>query len=411
MLARSVPLLGKRLGNPEPEEASPLFPVEGPRPFPVPASNALLIHSIPRIGKATSSIFGLDEMPLVDSLFQKETAMSDHIACSFFSSALDNHPTHWMGSWSKLTSSFSRDRRPGSHPEGRDPKRLLPAICGATFKQQCTRSGDSVLSIHLAILDFDNCREFPDPSGATHPSGRPKVLKVCVAAPARISDVCQELDRRGIAAYGWSTWSSTPLWPRFRLVIPLEASVSPEVWPQATEFLMDACGLRRWIGCIDLPVLRDTARLHFLPAQRPEGPPVERRLVDGSLLILPDMEALARMTPPKKALQAWQLEAIVRRAGPHRQGAVGGRDSDLRAIDAVGLLESMGCRVGVARPWKGGTMQRTTCPWASEHTHQMDDDSGVLFVEPGRRPSWHCSHSHHLHLGLMDLLAFAGVGR
>jgi len=86
-----------------------------------------------------------------------------------------------------------------------------------------------------------------------------------------------------------------------------------------------------------------------------------------------------------------------------------GNPLDLRTLDAMRLLESINCRVGPGRPWGSGMKHRTSCPWFEEHSHQANDDSGVLFMEPGRWPAWHCSHSHHSHLGLADLLEAAGV--
>ena len=78
---------------------------------------------------------------------------------------------------------------------------------------------------------------------------------------------------------------------------------------------------------------------------------------------------------------------------------------------ALRLLEALGCEVGPARPMGGATKHRTTCPWPSEHTHGLDDDSAVLIMEAGTWPSWKCLHSHHAHLGLFDLMEAAGVLR
>lgn len=352
-----------------------------------------------------------------------ETAKSGYLSCTFFPTVLDTHPRVWSGTWHALCRGFARDRMPAPHPANADSKRYLAAICGATFAQGATRAGANVESVQLAILDFDNSEEVPDPMGRKHPSGRPVLLKRAIEAPATVNPVCDELQRRGIAGYAWGTWSSTQLWPRFRLVIPLKTAVLPEFWGTCTDWILDATGLNRWRTALDLPVLRDTARLHFLPARRPGASTVERREIVGDILEPPTSEALACVEPPKPMLQPWQQAALAMRdAADFATGAgkiswarrfrdSNGRPADLQAIDGVHLLESINCRVGPGRAWGAGTKHRTSCPWFEEHSHRLDDDCGVLFIEPGRWPAWHCSHSHHSHLGLVDLLEAAGMLR
>jgi hypothetical protein len=344
------------------------------------------------------------------------------LTCSFFRTALDNQPIPWRGTWEALVDSFGHDRAPAPLPDGHDPKKGLPGICGATFQAAAPRACANVVHLQLVLLDLDNAEEYL--TGVTHPSGRPVIAKRPCPAPALLGPVCDELERLGIAAYAWSTWSHTPGWPRFRLVIPLAAPVRPEVWGQLGEWSISAAGLAPWRTCMDLPVLRDTARLNFLPAQRPGGPTVERRQVQGRILTPPTHEELAQLAPPRAELATWQQEALARRGGSRTGAGAGmdgrfawanrfrgadGRPLDLRGLDALRLLGVLGCKVGPGRPTAGGVKHRTTCPWPAEHSHGLDDDSGVLFLEPGKWPAWRCSHSHHAHLGLFDLLEAAGV--
>jgi len=352
------------------------------------------------------------------------SAPAEGLSCSFFASALDNQPRPWRGTWEILAQSFRRDRQPSLHSPELDSKKFLPAISGATYAPGNTRCRASVLSLHLAVFDVDNAEERPDPSGAIHPSGRPMMVKLPVAAPTTLDLVCNELERLGIAGYCWSTWSSTAEWPRFRVVLPLAQTVDPEVWGQATEWLIAVTGLNRWRGCLDLPVLRDTARIHFLPARRPGAPPVHRREVKGEILMPPARGALAKIAPPKPSILSWQEDARTarndsfcsttkagKRSWARRFRGSNGQALDLATLNGVRLLEALGCKVGPGQPWNNGTKHRTTCPWPDEHTHGLNDDSGVLFLEPGRWPAWHCAHSHHAHLGLVDLLEAAGCLR
>lgn len=85
---------------------------------------------------------------------------------------------------------------------------------------------------------------------------------------------------------------------------------------------------------------------------------------------------------------------------------VGGHPVDFNFIDLISLLATRGIRVGGARNYKGGARWRCSCPWAQEHSGGIDDDSAVVIQTPGNWPSFHCSHSHHSHLGLKDVIEF-----
>lgn len=196
---------------------------------------------------------------------------------------------------------------------------------------------------------------------------------------------------------------------------------APDVWPNLIAWVLSSTGLSKWRDAFDMPCALDAARLNFLPSRRPGGPPVERRIVSGEILAPPSADKLPLCGIPQQKRQPWQRKALAKREGScpvSRPGKCSwavrfrssdGKPLDLRTMDALRLLESLGCRIGPRRAWSGGTKYRTTCPWAMEHSHQLDDESAVLFMEPGRWPPWHCSHSHHAHLGLVDLLEAAGV--
>lgn len=335
---------------------------------------------------------------------------------------MDKHPRGHESTWPALCRALEVDRMPGHHPQGADPKKYLPGLLGATFSPS-VRAARNVVSLQLALFDFDNAESIPDPTGAVHPSGRPVMVKRQIAHPAVMGHVCEELERRGIAAYAYSTWSSSPEAPRFRIVIPLAMTVVPDLWPRLVAWLMDRTGIARWREAIDLPCTLDTARLNFLPARRPEGTPVEQYRVEGKVLVLPSADVLSAHEVARVELQPWQREALAKRgvscpvtssdrcSWARRFRSSDGRPLDLRTLDAVHLLEVLGCRVGPGRAWGSGVKHRTSCPWPQEHSHDLDDDSAALFLTPGRWPEWRCSHSHHAHLSLVDLLEAAGVLR
>ena len=340
------------------------------------------------------------------------------IRASHFSTALSNRPQSWRGTLETLWASLDKDRKPARHPEGADPKKYLPALSGAIYEPGQTRGKSNVSGLQLLILDVDNAMEVP--AGEYHPSGRPKLAKVRIECPATIADFREPLSRQGIAAYLYSTWSSTEQWPRFRAVIPLAVPVPADYWPNLVAWTLTKANLLRWTRCIDLPCVQDVARLNFLPAQRPGGPQVERCIIPGDLLVPPEPAELLLHGVLKRELAPWQVQALEEtlpvcpavRSGKcsfaKRFRTRDGQPVDVRRLDVIRILVNLGCSVGPGRPWGPCTKYRTTCPWHSEHTDGLDDDSAVLFVEPGRWPRWHCSHACHAHLGLVDILETAG---
>jgi hypothetical protein len=135
--------------------------------------------------------------------------------------------------------------------------------------------------------------------------------------------------------------------------------------------------------------------------------------VEGNLLFVP-LDQLKEMEVPDLPRQPWQEEILRARAATasnwHQGYQVKQRPADFRSLDLVRLLRALGVKVGRPQSYSGGTKWRTHCPWASEHTHSLDDDCAVVIHVPGHWPIWRCAHSHHAHLGLRDLLeAFGGA--
>lgn len=334
------------------------------------------------------------------------------IRCSFFRGARDNQPSAWSGNWAELLRCLNRTYSPRHGLSGDEAKKSLRAIAGATFSPGSTRARAHVHALNLLILDFDNTVSLASPGGERHSSGSPVMVKVRTPDAATVDEVAAHLEGRGQASFLWSTWSATPEWPRLRAVVPLASPCAPQVWEAFTEYAMEVLDLNRWRPCIDLPALRDTARMNFLPGA-PDTTSIQRREVHGRPLMVPSA-GLETVEVPASPIPNWQQERTAERkreghAWAKRFRSSDGSPLDLRTLDAIRLLEHLGCEVGPPRAGNGSTKHRTTCPWWTEHTHGENDDSAVLFLEPGRWPAWHCSHSHHAHLGLVDLLELAGV--
>lgn len=340
--------------------------------------------------------------------------MSTPIRCSFFNGARDNEPRPFTGTWAELRERMEATNAPRRGASGDDAKRSLPAISGTRFKPGTTRGRENALELGLVLFDFDNSEEeptgefWPDPRTG-EPSNRPRLRKVMIPEPVTFDEVQEALRGAGVDSYTWSTWSNRPAWPKFRVVVPLAQPVPAEMWEAASEWALDRLGFRSFVRGLDLPVLRDIARLNFLPGA-PDPETIRRGETRGGPLAVP----LDRITPaavPPLPLAPWQAQAQADRKAQADAGhrwwmpyRVGGRPVDFNVLDLPALLTGRGLEVGPPKAYKGGTRWRCTCPLGQEHSGGMDDDSAVIIQTPGQWPSFRCAHSHHAHLSLADVI-------
>ncbi len=335
------------------------------------------------------------------------------VRCSFFGGAFDRVPRPWRGTWSRLAVGLDRTFSPQAGTEGAEAKKTLPALCAAGFRSGAFRSRDGVEELGLLILDVDNTTEvqtgeyWSDPRTG-RPTARPVLRKVPIEVPVTLHELGLVLRNAGVASCSWTTWSHTPEWPKSRVVIPLAGSVPADFWPRATEWVIRETPIGQIVRGLDLPVLRDVARLHFLPGS-PDPRSIRRIRTYGHPLEIP-LDALQEVRVEPLPVPAWQVDLITRRnaddEGTHwaSRYRVGGQPIDFQALDLAALLAGRGVKVGQARVYGAATKWRSHCPWAHEHTNGLDDDSAVVIQELGRWPIFRCSHSHHAHLGLRDVL-------
>ncbi|WLT31127.1 hypothetical protein [Geothrix sp. PMB-07] len=345
---------------------------------------------------------------------EKRGGAAGCLKCSFFNGARDNSPRLFTGTWLHLRERLEAANTPRRGTEGDEAKKSLPAISGTRFKAGAKRGRENALELGLLLFDFDNSEEeptgefWPDPRTGMA-SNRPKLRKVMIPEPVTFEEVQEALWDAGVDSYTWSTWSNRPAWPKFRVLVPLAHPVPAELWEAASEWAINRLGFGVIRRGVDMPVLRDTARLNFLPGA-PDPGTIRRGETQGEHLAIP----LARITPaavPPLPVAPWQADIQAERKARKDAGdgwwkpyRVGGRPVDFRALDLVSLLTAKGIRAGAPRAFKSGTRWRCSCPLAQEHSGGMDDDSAVIIQTPGQWPSFHCSHSHHAHLGLQDLI-------
>ena len=88
--------------------------------------------------------------------------------------------------------------------------------------------------------------------------------------------------------------------------------------------------------------------------------------------------------------------------------ATGTKPSPQGEPPIVGILRTLGMTVAPAKDLGDGTGFRMTCPWSSDHTDAVDDQSGFLTLWPDGEPRhWNCRHSHCAHRTIGDVLALA----
>lgn len=328
------------------------------------------------------------------------------ISWSLFKGARDNDPDRHNGTWDDLVKTLTTVRPAPKKKDLGEAKKSVPAFSGTAFFDGTTRATENAEGVHLLIFDFDNTIEVPI-DGQFHKSGRPKTHKVPIGNPARPEDVVDRLTAMGIAAVVYTTWSNSPQLPKFRVVIPLQSQVSPAYWTEATEWAMGSLGFEVWRdgAAIDIPVLRDTARLNFLPCA-PDPKSVRVWELKGKHFSIPT-EALKTFVVPERSKPDWQKPRPKTNPRTGRDWWASYR-VDFKTLNLEGMMRSMGVEVGKAQPWNGGFKWRCHCPWASEHTHQLDDDCAVIIQTNGDWPSFKCLHSSHALLGLREICEAAG---
>jgi len=338
------------------------------------------------------------------------------LRCSIFRQAADNAARLLEGTWPQLREVLERTNAPRPGTSGDEAKKSLPAISGTRFKDGTRRARENALDMGLIIFDFDNAREeptgeyWPDPRTG-EPTKRPKLRKVMIDEPVGFDEVQEALWDAGVDSYTWTTWSNRPDWPKFRVVVPLAHAVPAELWVAATEWTLKRLGFDPFRRGLDLPVLRDTARLNFLPGA-PYPASIRRGETKGEHLAI-TLEDLVRAVVPSLPVSPWQAEIQAERKAARAAGEhwfqcyrVGGRPVDFKALGLAGLFSAHGIEIGPERSHGAGSKWRCHCPWASEHSHGIDDDCAVIIQTPGQWPSFRCSHSHHQHMTLQDVLEF-----
>ncbi len=341
------------------------------------------------------------------------------IECSFFNGATDSRPRPFAGSWSELKVTLERVNHTRLGVFGNEAKKSLPALCPAKFKPGTSRARENVVSVGLALFDFDNSMQ--EPTGEYWadlktglPTNRPKLGKVKVPNPVTLDEVQEALWNAGVDSFAWSTWSSLPDWPKYRVVVPLATPIPLALWEAASEWILDHLGFAPFRRGLDIPVLRNAAALGFL-AGAPDPLSIRFEETTGNPLVIPLDRLTPAAVPPLRS--QWQEDIKAQQKAASSAGKrwfqcyrVNGSSVDFKAMDLASVLRAHGIQVGAPRAFRDGQKWRCHCPWAPEHSDGLDDDAAVVIKTPGQFPSFQCRHSGHLHLGLQDVVAFLWGG-
>lgn len=332
------------------------------------------------------------------------------IRCSFFGGADDSDPGPWEGSWEQLVNVFRNSYAPLRSRQGEDPKKSLPAISPASYPAGAQRGTRDADGVGLLCLDVDNSTEVPVEPHRFHldrngnPTRRLVTHKIQVPNPVQPEAVVAALQDARSAAYVYTTWSSKPEWVKFRVIIPLGEPVPVNLWSQAVEWSMVHLSLGPFRHGMDEGATRRAAGLFFLPGA-PDPGAIRRWELQGRHLGIP-AEDLDLIPPPEASRPSWVL--------PRPKDEVfqeWWRDYpvDFKTLDLAGLLRASGIKVGPGRGCSSGTKFRCHCPWASEHSHGLDDDGAFVIQDrPGKWPVFHCSHQSHADLELRDVVELFG---
>lgn len=171
---------------------------------------------------------------------------------------------------------------------------------------------------------------------------------------------------------------------RYRLIMPFPEPVTDiefrRIWP----VLFEMSGRRMDEKCGNL------SRIYFFPSHHPDRKAQAFAWThsEGKYLTISQKAIL----DVEKALKAQEKAAKPSTKPVSRNLTPYGERGDYRTLDGVGWFQAHGMFIGPA----GKTGKYfVKCPWASEHTNGVaNPEDTVLYEDPGRWPTFACSHSH-----------------
>lgn len=218
------------------------------------------------------------------------------------------------------------------------------------------RRDENVRQVFMAVLDFDHMTE---------------PLETILAPWAGYNYIVH------------TTYSHNPKEEdnRYRLIVPFTEPVTADefkqIWPVLRKISGDRCDKQ----------CKNLSRLFFLPAHHPDRKEFafSEAHIDGKPLKI-SAKQISDLEKAEKKAVAPTGKVAARNTTPY------GQRGDYRTLDAVAWFSAHQMFIGPAgRQGK----YHVKCPWASEHTNGIANaEDTVLYEDPGRWPTFACSHSH-----------------
>lgn len=230
-------------------------------------------------------------------------------------------------------------------------------------KMQTLRRNVNVLSVHGLVLDFD-----------------------CGVSPLTIAK--HFINYKHVI---YSTYSSTPTHPKFRVVLPFAEPISPEDYKSYWLDLFNSFeeDMRPDASC------KDASRMMYFPSCAKDA-------LDTVFHHINDAEELFDITKVKPIKRT--KPATPNHVGDTTRGALG--KGDYSTLDAVAWFKAKGLYI---KEHDTSGKHYVKCPFASGHTGgKQGDTDTVLWQEDGKWPTFHCSHNHCSGKGITDVIRELG---
>lgn len=231
-------------------------------------------------------------------------------------------------SWDQLAETLIRFRP--NWGDSDDAKKLAPCWSPVTYRDKTTRAAANVAEVSALVLDYDGDR----------------TIDQCVQAWGNHDAVIH------------TSWSHEPKAHKLRVILPLAAPISSDVWSGVYR-----AAVRRDGGTAD-PVCSDPSRLYLLPAMGRHAIPWAQRF-DGERLDLRPM--VAEVEAARRDVEAARVKRRQEAAREARRFAEAGNMGEAvrRAFESdPGARERLGQRLGgrvLDRP-AGAIVKGIRCP-------------------------------------------------
>jgi len=326
-------------------------------------------------------------------------------------SAFDKKPVACKG----LFSEFAEWLLEGKHElaKGKEkPKLRTPAFSPCTLLPGETELVTAaILQCTALAIDFDATEAQAVCKGTL---GEAKVqvdrAQVKIDLPALVNAVTSS----NYSAILYETASSTPEFPRVRLVVPFALPIAAELLPNALASFLETLGFSQWV---DIPTSTRIAGIHFVPMAEPgtifylfqPGIPFQPHL-DCAPLDVPAPTGLDEAR--HKMHEEWDKAGVqvfdfkdLQSDGWMRRFPIDWKALDIEKLFREGLGVEVEKRSRVHK--RTGKKWRCQCPLYHEHSKINTALDAVIFTEEDGYPGFHCPHQHlislrHLVLGTED---------